>query len=98
MVSEEWMKKYFYAFIAGLFSGQVYIITAAYIAPIYKKETALVLLILAVLTIGAVMMTGYVNEEYNPWAENIGILIGLIIRYLMIDEEEKERLQRNKRA
>jgi hypothetical protein len=87
--SAEFIKRYIVAFIAGYFTGNAFIAVGVIIAPQYKSGTALVLLILMVLSLGAIMALGFHNNEYNPWAENVGILIGVLLRYVIVNQEYK---------
>jgi len=86
------IKMYLISFVAGMSSGQAYLMTGSMLAPKYKSLCALILTILMVLSIGVVITSGYENNEYNPWTENIGLLIGLILRYLIIRLENSEEL------
>ena len=78
--------------MSSAISAAAFVYAGAYIAPNYKKETALILTILISLISGASLFI--VNVMTAEYFSNIGIIagiIGAIVCYFAIQRTEKEK-------
>ena len=65
--------------ISGLALGGVFILVGVWIAPSYKKQVSLVLLCIAVMTIGASFVAAFqVNSGWWPVWSGVCVLVGAL--------------------
>lgn len=73
---------------SAAFSGGALVYYGAWVAPTYKKTTALVLLILSAVIMGAGIFMTIIQREYLMMAKDISCLLGAIIGYAIIVNDD----------
>lgn len=89
---DSWLNLIFVDIMSSAISAAAFVYSGAFIAPDYKKETALVLTILISMISGASLFI--VNVMTAEYFSNIGILagiVGAIVCYFEIQRTEKAK-------
>jgi len=91
-----WSNLVFVDIISSAISSAAFVYAGTFIAPTYKKETALILTVLISMMSGASLFI--VNVITAKYFSNIGIIsgiVGAIICYFEILRKEKKKLNEN---
>lgn len=75
--------------IAGIGSAYCYIWTGVKIAPSHKVTTALVLLIILILSTGAAIYVDALVKRYDRIIEDAFSIVGLVIAYKEVEKKNK---------
>ncbi len=72
---------------ASLASGVAVIYSGVWSAPTYKKQTALILLVLSCLLMGYGIFRALSESKYLDFTKDIASVVGVVIGYLVPKEE-----------
>ena len=84
-----WYIKYVVPILASGFSGYAYILAGSSMAPNFKKNTALSLLLLMTLVIGAAIFSSILLKKYMGVIEGVGTVVGMMICFFELKEKNK---------
>ena len=90
---DSWLNLIFFDIMSSAIAAAAFVYAGTYIAPNYKKETALILTIFISMISGAsLFIVNIMTEEYFSNIEIIAGIIGAILCYLEIQRTENEKL------
>ena len=76
------------AFASGM-AGYVFVVVGTYLAPMYKKNTGLILMILLALLSGVGIFAAIINKHYvTSIIESVAQLVGAVVAYKEIEKKE----------
>lgn len=73
--------------VASLISGVALVYAGVWCAPDFKKQTALVLLVLYCLIMGYGTVLKMIDREYLDFARYVASIVGVVIGYVVPNEE-----------
>lgn len=72
--------------ISAFTSGVAIIYSGVWAAPAYKKQTALILLVLSCLLMGFGLINTFIESRYLDFAKDIAAIVGVVIGYFLLEE------------